>query len=106
MPRILYRRIPFTLTEQILLTAKSFFGLYRYPRGKTVSVHYTVKVASSVSMTSGVKINSTTATIGSKSATANSFYVGRTINSIDAQYIDMAIDALYSSSYSNLELAK
>ena len=76
------------------------------PKGKTVSVHYTVKVASSVSMTSGVRINSTTATIGSKSATANSFYVGRTLNSIDAQCIDMAIEALYSSNYSNLELAK
>jgi hypothetical protein len=54
-------------------------------------------------MTSGVRINSTTATIGSKSATANSFYVGRTLNSIDSQCIDMAIEALYSSNYSNLD---
>ena len=76
------------------------------PKGQTVSVHYTVNVASSVSMLNGVKIDSTVATVGKKSASTNSFYVGRTLNSVDSEYVNIAVDALYSSTYSDLELAK
>lgn len=76
------------------------------PKGQTVSVHYTVKVDSSVSMFNGVKIDSTTATVGKKSATTNAFYVGRTLNSLDTELMNIAIDSLYSSTYSDLEFAR
>ena len=76
------------------------------PKGETGCVSYTVSVSSEVSLFGNNMIKSTIGSVGNKTAATHSVYIGRTFNSADTQYIDIAIEAMSGSSYSDLTLAK
>lgn len=76
------------------------------PARETKCVSYTVKLSSDVPLFEGVKVESTIGRVGIYGAMTHSLYVGRTFNEVDREYIDIAIEAMSSSSYYDLRLAK
>lgn len=69
------------------------------PAGSTATVSYTVRVDDDTALCDGGYIAATTATVGDSTAMTNDIYVERTINSFDAKYMNIAIDALSGSNY-------
>lgn len=76
------------------------------PSGESVTVSYKVKIDENAELYDGGVVESTTASAGNMEATANPVYIERTFNVADRKYIDIAIDALATSSFDNVTLAK
>ncbi|MBO5946480.1 MAG: DUF11 domain-containing protein [Clostridia bacterium] len=69
------------------------------PSGKSVVVSYTVKVNDDMPLCDGGIVPATVASVSTLVATTNDVYIERTFNSYDAQYADLAIDAMIGSEY-------
>ena len=74
--------------------------------GESKTLSYTIKVNDDTALCDGGFITPTKATVGEAEATTDGVYVERTLNSVDAKYIDIAIDALSASTFEDLTLAK
>ena len=75
------------------------------PAGESKTFTYTVKVNNDPALCDGGYIESTTATVLDYEATTNMVYIEKTINKIDSQYIDISIDALAGSTYTDRAFA-
>ena len=77
------------------------------PAGESTTIEYTVKVDNDLTLCDeNATIEATTATIGDIEVDTNVIYVERTLNPVDIKYLDVAIDALADSTWSEFELAK
>ncbi len=69
------------------------------PAGETVIVSYTVAVNNDLALCDGGKVESTTAIVADVEAKACDVYIERTINHIDAELVNLAVDAMIGSEY-------
>ncbi len=77
------------------------------PAGESIKLEYTVKVDNNIELCEqNTAIEATKATVGDIEVQANTVYVERTLNPVDIQYLDTAIDALSASTWSEFVLAK